>query len=45
MLNPLFSRVGLFKLEPIIQQKISMLVEKIHLLAGNGPLNVYDAFR
>ena len=45
MLNPLFSRVGLFKMEPIIQQKIKMLVEKIHFLAGNGPVNVYDAFR
>lgn len=45
MLNPLFSRVGLFKMEPVIQQKIKMLVEKIRLLAGNGPVNVYDAFR
>lgn len=45
MLNPLFSRVGLFQLEPIIQQKIKMLVDKIHLLAGNGSVNVYDAFR
>ncbi|KAJ9482048.1 hypothetical protein VN97_g11399 [Penicillium thymicola] len=45
MLNPLFSHVGLFKLEPIIQQKINMLVEKIHSLAGNGPVNAYDALR
>jgi hypothetical protein len=45
MLNPLFSRVGLFKLEPIIQQKAKMLVDKIHLLSGNGPVDVYDAFR
>ncbi|CAG8153215.1 unnamed protein product [Penicillium nalgiovense] len=45
MLNPLFSRVGLFKMEPVIQQKIKILVEKIRLLAGNGPVNVYDAFR
>ncbi|KAJ6119485.1 hypothetical protein N7523_003765 [Penicillium sp. IBT 18751x] len=45
MLNPLFSRVGLFKLEPIIQEKIKMLVGKIRFLAGNGTVNVYDAFR
>jgi Cytochrome P450 len=40
LLNPLFSRDGLFKLEPIIQQKVKMLLDKIHLLAGNGPVNV-----
>ncbi|KAJ5137071.1 hypothetical protein N7448_005625 [Penicillium atrosanguineum] len=45
MLNPLFSRIGLIKLEPIIQQKVNMLLEKIHLLAAHGPVNVYDAFR
>lgn len=45
LLNPRFSHVGLSKLEPIIQQKIKMLVGKIHFLAVNGPVNVYDAFR
>ncbi|KAJ5927258.1 hypothetical protein N7516_009031 [Penicillium verrucosum] len=45
LLNPRFSHVGLFKLEPIIQQNIKMLVGKIHFLAANGPVNAYDAFR
>lgn len=45
MLNPLFSRVGVFKLEPIIQQKMGMLIHKIYHLSDKGPINTYDAFR
>ncbi|EWZ00175.1 hypothetical protein FOYG_00064 [Fusarium oxysporum NRRL 32931] len=45
MLNSLFSRVGVLKLQPIIHDKLSLLGDKIGRLYVNGPINVYNAFR
>lgn len=45
LLNPLFSRTGVFKLEPVIQEKMRMVAQKINTLWERGPINTYDAFR
>ncbi|KAH6884607.1 cytochrome P450 [Thelonectria olida] len=45
MLNSLFSRVGVLKLQPIIHDKLDLLGDKINRLYKDGPVNVYDAFR
>ncbi|KAH8428282.1 cytochrome P450 [Aspergillus melleus] len=45
LLNPLFSRAGVFKLEPIIHAKTGVLMQKIRRLQDTHDINVYDAFR
>jgi hypothetical protein len=45
LLNPLFSRVSVFKLEPVIQEKLELLSGKIRFLYARGPINAYDVFR
>lgn len=45
LLNPLFSKTGVFKLEPIIHDKIQILMRKITRLQDKSTINVYDAFR
>ncbi|KAL4950796.1 cytochrome P450 [Aspergillus filifer] len=45
MLNPLFSHQGVFRLEPVLQTKLSLLLDKLDRLCGQGTVNVYDAFR
>ncbi|PKX89191.1 cytochrome P450 [Aspergillus novofumigatus IBT 16806] len=45
MLNPMFSKMGVRKLEPVIQKKILTLGKKIKAIASSGPINVYDAYR
>lgn len=45
LLNPLFSRAGILKLEPLIREKLSILDEKIKRLSNQQAINVYDAFR
>ncbi|KAJ6016808.1 cytochrome P450 [Penicillium sp. IBT 35674x] len=45
MLNPLFSRVGVYKLEPLICEKIYMLSAKITRLCATKEVDVYNAFR
>jgi hypothetical protein len=45
LLNPLFSKAGVLKLEPIITSKIKELMEKYKSLEDAGPLQVYNAYR
>lgn len=45
LLNPLFSRVGVFKLEPVIHEKVGIMLNKINRLKDSQSINVYDAFR
>lgn len=45
LLNPLFSRAGILKLEPLIREKLSMLDNKVNRLSHQQQINVYDAFR
>lgn len=45
LLNPFFSRAGVFKLEPIIHEKAKILMKKIRRLENSHTVNVYDAFR
>ncbi|GKZ35743.1 hypothetical protein AbraIFM66950_006496 [Aspergillus brasiliensis] len=45
LLNPFFSRAGVFKLEPIIHEKAEILMKKIRRLENAHNVNVYDAFR
>ncbi|KAB8071259.1 cytochrome P450 [Aspergillus leporis] len=45
LLNPLFSRAGVFKLEGIIHDKAGVLVNKINKLKQKHLINAYDAFR
>ncbi|PYH67698.1 cytochrome P450 [Aspergillus vadensis CBS 113365] len=45
LLNPFFSRAGVFKLEPIIHEKAEILMNKIRRLENSHTVNVYDAFR
>ncbi|KAJ6076156.1 cytochrome P450 [Penicillium canescens] len=45
LLNPLFSRAGVFKLEPIIHEKLCTMANKIIRLQESHLINVYDAFR
>lgn len=45
LLNPLFSRVGVFKLEPVIHEKVGIMLKKIDHLKESQSINVYDAFR
>ncbi|PWY72800.1 cytochrome P450 [Aspergillus eucalypticola CBS 122712] len=45
MLNPLFSKVGVYKLEPLICEKIYRLSAKINRLCATKEIDVYNAFR
>ena len=45
LLNPLFSRAGVFKLEPIIHEKAEIMTRKISRLQDSHDINLYDAFR
>lgn len=45
MLSPLFSRVGVFKLEPIILEKIHLLLSKISRLCDSKEIDIYNAVR
>lgn len=45
LLNPLFSRAGVFKLEPIIHEKVEIMTRKISRLQDSHDINLYDAFR
>ncbi|KAF3398230.1 Trichodiene oxygenase [Penicillium rolfsii] len=45
MLNPFFSRSGVFRLEPIIIEKARILSTKIRRLCNMNDIDVYDAFR
>lgn len=45
MLNPLFSKVGVYKLEPLICEKIYMLSAKITRLCATKEIDVYNAVR
>ena len=45
MLNPLFSRAGIFKLEGVIHTKAGIMMRKIDRLREKHLINVYDAFR
>ncbi|KAJ5628765.1 cytochrome P450 [Penicillium lividum] len=45
MLNPLFSKVGVYKLEPLICEKIYLLSAKITRLCATQEIDVYNAVR
>ncbi|GKZ65181.1 hypothetical protein AnigIFM50267_007349 [Aspergillus niger] len=45
LLNPLFSRAGVFKLEAMIHNKVQIMTNKIDRLRELTDINVYDAFR
>ncbi|KAK7697316.1 hypothetical protein SLS64_013664 [Diaporthe eres] len=45
LLNPMFSRAGILKLEPLIREKLSNLDAKVKRLSSRQDINVYDAFR
>jgi cytochrome P450 len=45
LLNPVFSRAGVFKLEPIIHDKARTMIKKIDRLREKNDINVYDALR
>ncbi|PLN85305.1 cytochrome P450 [Aspergillus taichungensis] len=44
-LSPMFSRVGVTKLEPIIHEKLRLMTEKITRLSKNGPIEMNYALR
>lgn len=45
ILNPLFSRAESFKLEPIIHEKVEVLLGQINKLKVSQDINIYSAFR
>ncbi|OQD78869.1 hypothetical protein PENANT_c075G09019 [Penicillium antarcticum] len=45
ILNPLFSRAESFKLEPIIHDKVEVLLGQINKLKVSQDINIYSAFR
>ncbi|KZL86091.1 cytochrome p450 [Colletotrichum incanum] len=45
LLNPMFSRAGIIKLEPLIHEKLFLLDRKIEKLCRQKKINVYNAFR
>jgi cytochrome P450 len=45
MLNPLFSRAGVLKLEDLVCKLLKMLENKIDRLREKQDINVYGAFR
>jgi cytochrome P450 len=45
MLNPLFSKAGIYKLEPLIHEKIYMLSSKISRLCDSKEIDIYNAVR
>ncbi|KAI5460921.1 cytochrome P450 [Mariannaea sp. PMI_226] len=42
LLNPMFSRQGVFKLEPVMQAKLSLLLEKIDRLCPNAAQSISE---
>ena len=45
MLNPMFSKVGVYQLEPLIHEKIHILSSKINRLCGTQNIDIYNAVR
>ncbi|OLN85051.1 Benzoate 4-monooxygenase 1 [Colletotrichum chlorophyti] len=45
LLNPMFSRAGVFKLEPVIRDKLTLLMRKVDRLREKQDINVYNLFR
>ncbi len=45
LLNPMFSRTGVFKLEPIIHEKYALLERKIRRLCKNQNIDIFMALR
>ncbi|EXJ68785.1 uncharacterized protein A1O5_07716 [Cladophialophora psammophila CBS 110553] len=45
LLNPFFSRTGVLKLEPIIDEKIKIFLEKLGEVCPLGPIDASRAFR
>ncbi|OQE07963.1 hypothetical protein PENVUL_c011G00084 [Penicillium vulpinum] len=45
MLSPLFSKAGVYKLEPLIHEKIYRLSSKINRLCGSKEIDMYNAVR
>ncbi|KAF9885222.1 hypothetical protein FE257_000582 [Aspergillus nanangensis] len=45
MLSPFFSKVGVYRLEPLIYEKISLLSSKINRLCGSNKIDIYNGFR
>ncbi|GJC84906.1 N-acetyltryptophan 6-hydroxylase ivoC [Colletotrichum liriopes] len=45
LLNPMFSRAGIIKLEPLIREKLALLDGKIERLCRRKEINVYNALR
>jgi cytochrome P450 len=45
MLNPLFSKASVYKLEPLIREKILLLSAKINRLCDKKEIDIYNAMR
>ncbi|KAI9158092.1 Major facilitator superfamily multidrug transporter mdrA [Paramyrothecium foliicola] len=45
MLSSPLSKIGVLKLEPVIQDKLNILGRKLALLPHNEPIDMYDALR
>uniref|UniRef100_A0A0W0FQL4 Cytochrome p450 n=1 Tax=Moniliophthora roreri TaxID=221103 RepID=A0A0W0FQL4_MONRR len=45
MLNPLFSRRAILKLERVVQERVDILVERLHACPEDEPVNLSLAFR
>ncbi|KAJ3959037.1 hypothetical protein N0V92_004368 [Colletotrichum tropicale] len=45
MLNPMFSRAGVLKLEDLIRERLALLESKIERLREKQNIDFYDAFR
>lgn len=45
MLQSMFSRVAIFKLEPLIRETMEQLQNKIDRLSSEQDINLYDVFR
>jgi len=45
MLNPLFSKSGVNKMEPLILEKMEETISKIEQISDAGPIDISTAFR
>lgn len=45
MLNPMFSRAGVLKLEDLVYEQLKLLENKINRLREKQDINLYAAFR
>lgn len=45
LLNPMFSRTGVLKLDPLIREKLGQLERKIDRLCQKHEIDLYRAFR